>query len=99
MDRSCALPSRMGVPEQGPYPCGQLAVDCGIHVLFEIVEGRLSLTSRSLRLAEKGPKKTVAEYVQLQTRFGRISEEQLAVLQEFTDRRWKDLVERHQRNA
>ncbi len=99
VDVHAPCPPGWGFPNKDLIRVGRLAVDCGIHVLFEIVEGRLSLTSRSLRLAEKGPKKTVAEYVQLQTRFGRISEEQLAVLQEFTDRRWKDLVERHQRNA
>jgi pyruvate/2-oxoacid:ferredoxin oxidoreductase beta subunit len=90
-------PPGWGFPNKDLINIGKLAVDCGIHVLFEIVDGRLQLTGRSLKLAENGPSKTVAEYVHAQTRFRKISDEQLQRLQEITDKRWKGLVERHNR--
>ncbi|MBI5568552.1 MAG: pyruvate synthase subunit beta [Desulfomonile tiedjei] len=77
---------------------GKLAVDTGVHVLFEIRDGKFRLTSRSLTLAEKGRKKTVADYVKGQTRFKKITPEQIASLQEFLDRRWTELMERHTRD-
>jgi pyruvate ferredoxin oxidoreductase beta subunit len=64
-------------------------------VLFEISEGKFRLTSRSLALAEKGRKKTVADYVKGQTRFKKISAENLSRLQDFTDKRWNELLDRH----
>ncbi len=89
-------PPGWGFPNKDLVRVGKLAVDCGIHVLFEIVEGRFRLTGRSLKLAGKGRTKTVADYVRPQTRFGKISEEQLHRLQEFTDRRWNELLGRHE---
>ncbi len=92
-------PPGWGFPNKDLIRIGKAAVDCGIHVLFEIVEGRLRLTGRSLKLAAKGRTKTVAEYVHPQTRFGKISEEQLQRLQDFTDRRWGELLARHERTG
>ena len=77
---------------------GKLAVETGIHVLYEIRDGKFQLTSRSLALAKKGRKKTVADYVKGQTRFKTISEDQVLGLQEFADRRWEEFVERHARD-
>jgi pyruvate ferredoxin oxidoreductase beta subunit len=74
---------------------GKLAVESGIHVLFEIRDGRFSLTSRSLALANKGRKKTVSDYIKGQSRFRKISPEQISELQAFTDKRWNELLERH----
>jgi pyruvate ferredoxin oxidoreductase beta subunit len=77
---------------------GKLAVECGVHVLFEIEDGKFSLSARSLKLAEKGRKKTVEDYVKVQSRFRKITQEQIDQLQEFTDQRWKELLERHEKD-
>jgi pyruvate ferredoxin oxidoreductase beta subunit len=77
---------------------GKLAVECGVHVLFEIKNGKFSFSARSLKLAEKGRKKTVEDYVKVQSRFKKITQEQIDQLQEFTDQRWKELLERHEKD-
>jgi pyruvate/2-oxoacid:ferredoxin oxidoreductase beta subunit len=92
-------PPGWGFPNKDLIKMGKLAVDCGIHVLFEIRDGKLKLTSRSLTVAEKGRKRTVADYVKGQTRFKKITEEQIRNLQKFTDQRWEELLERHQRDS
>lgn len=90
-------PPGWGFPNKDLVKMGKLAVDTGIHILFEILEGKFRLTARSLKLAEKGRKKTVADYVKGQTRFKKISEEQIARLQEFTDLRWEECLARHEK--
>jgi len=92
-------PPGWGFPNKDLIKMGKLAVECGIHVLFEIRDGVLRLTSQSLRIAEKGRKKTVADYVKGQTRFKKITDEQVQQLQEFTDRRWSEILERHEKAA
>ncbi len=91
-------PPGWGFPNKDLIKMGKLAVDCGIHVLYEIENGKFRLTSRSLRFVDKGRPKKVAEYVSGQTRFRRITEEQIEFLQEFTDRKWEELLERHRKD-
>jgi len=91
-------PPGWGFPNKDLIKIGKLAVDSGVHVLFEIRDGRFRLTSRSLTVAEKGKKKTVADYVKGQTRFKKISEDQIRYLQEWTDRRWHEFLERHEKD-
>ncbi len=88
-------PPGWGFPNKDLVKTGKLAVDTGIQVLYEIRDGKFQLTSRSLTLAEKGRKKTVADYVKGQTRFRKITEDQIRRLQEFTDRRWEEFLMRH----
>lgn len=88
-------PPGWGFPNKDLIKMGKLAVESGIHVLFEIRDGKFSLTSRSLSLARKGRKKTVSDYIKGQTRFRKISPDHVSELQVFTDKRWNDLLERH----
>jgi pyruvate ferredoxin oxidoreductase beta subunit len=90
-------PPGWGFPNKDLIKMGKLAVDTGIHALYEIRDGAFRLTSKSLQLAEKGRKKTVASYVKGQTRFRKITEEQIQSLQDFADMRWNEFVERHAR--
>lgn len=92
-------PPGWGFPNKDLIKMGKLAADTGIHVLYEIVDGKFSLTSRSLRIAEKGDKKNVTEYVKGQTRFKKITEAQIQSLQEFTDRRWNEFLDRHHKGC
>jgi pyruvate/2-oxoacid:ferredoxin oxidoreductase beta subunit len=99
MEVLAPCPPGWGFPNKDLIKMGKLAVDCGIHVLYEVVDGKFRLTSRSLMLAKKGRAATVADYVNGQTRFRRINQEQIQELQEFTDKRWEELLERHNRDA
>jgi pyruvate/2-oxoacid:ferredoxin oxidoreductase beta subunit len=92
-------PPGWGFPNKLLIKMGKLAVETGVHVLYEIVDGKFRLTARSLTLAEKGRKKTVADYVKGQTRFKKITDDQIQRLQEFTDRRWDELLRRHGESA
>ncbi len=92
-------PPGWGFPNKDLIKMGKLAVDSGIHVLYEICDGKFQLTSQSLRMAEKGRKKTVRDYVRGQARFKKMSEEQIQRLQDFTDRRWEELLERHEKDS
>jgi len=89
-------PPGWGFPNKDLVKIGKLAVDSGVQVLFEITDGKFRLTSRSLTLAAKGRKKSVADYVKGQTRFKKITEEQIQRLQEFTDQRWQEFLDRHE---
>ncbi len=88
-------PPGWGFPNKDLVKMGKLAVETGIHILFEIRDGNFSLTSRSLAMAKKGRKKAVSDYIKGQTRFKKISDEHLTQLQEFTDKKWNESLERH----
>jgi len=98
MEVHAPCPPGWGFPNKDLIKMGKLAVDSGVHVLYEVRDGKFSLTSRSLKLAEKGRTKSVADYVAGQTRFRKISDEQIRRLQEFTDERWEELVQRHRKD-
>lgn len=99
MEVHAPCPPGWGFPNKDLIKMGKLAVDSGIHVLFEITDGQFRLTSRSLNLAEKGKRKPVADYVKGQTRFRKISQEQIGALQTFVDMRWAEFLERHNKNS
>ncbi len=88
-------PPGWGFPNKDLVKIGRLAVETGIHVLYEIRDGKFQLTSRSLALSKNRGRKAVADYVRGQTRFRTISKDQVSRLQEFTDQRWEEFMERH----
>lgn len=92
-------PPGWGFSNKDMVKIGRMAVECGIHVLFEIKEGHLRLTSRSLRLGEKGTRKPIREYLSMQSRFRKITEPQIQELQELTNRRWESFLTRHDEQA
>jgi pyruvate/2-oxoacid:ferredoxin oxidoreductase beta subunit len=94
-----ACPPGWGFANKDLITIGKLAVETGIHVLYEIVEGKFSLTSRSLALAKKNKLKKITDYVTKQTRFNKISHEQLEQLQALTDSRWKEFLTRHEQGV
>jgi pyruvate ferredoxin oxidoreductase beta subunit len=73
---------------------GQLAVDTGLVVLFEIENGTFRLTSRSRSIARRNKRKPIFDFVATQARFNGISEQELATLQTFVDRRWDEFLRR-----
>ena len=74
----------------------KMAVDTGAFILSEIEDGVFRLTGRSLSLAQTGKRRPIEEFIRPQGRFGRASEEDVAALQQWVDRRWEKAVRRHQ---
>jgi pyruvate ferredoxin oxidoreductase beta subunit len=73
---------------------GQLAVETGMIVLFEIADGVFRLTGRSKRMAKQGDLKPLDEYLSLQGRFSGITEGITEDLQARVNTRWAEYVKR-----
>ncbi|MDH3455100.1 MAG: pyruvate synthase subunit beta, partial [Desulfuromonadales bacterium] len=67
---------------------GRAAVETGLFDLYEIEDGRMQLTGPSLQLLGKAALRPVREYLEIQTRFKALSDEQIAALQAQVDCRW-----------
>jgi pyruvate ferredoxin oxidoreductase beta subunit len=81
-------------PYSDTVKIGQLAMETGLVVLYEIQGDTFRLTSASDTLARKGKLKPVREYLTMQGRFQGISEEQISQLQDWVDARWQCYLER-----
>ena len=89
-------PSGWNFDPKDTVTLGKLAVDAGLVVLYEVVDGVFTLTGRSRSLAKAGRKATVADYVATQGRFRGMTAEAIAEVQEWADRRWEGYVARHE---
>lgn len=87
-------PSGWGFDPKDSVRYGRMAVDAGLVVLYEVVDGEFRLTGRSAALAKSKRPATVAEYVAGQARFRGIGEADVAALQAWADERWERLVAR-----
>jgi len=73
---------------------GEIAVQTGWVVLYEVEGGVFRLTSASESIARKGNLRPVREFLVEQGRFNSITEEQINELQDRVNARWKRCVER-----
>ena len=73
---------------------GELAVQTGWVVLYEVEDGTFRLTSASESIARKGELRPLREFLMEQERFKNIKEEQINELQDRVNARWKRCVER-----
>jgi pyruvate ferredoxin oxidoreductase beta subunit len=87
-------PSGWSFDPKDTVKLGKMAVDAGVVVLYEVVDGEFSLTGRSKALAKAGLKVTVAEYVATQGRFKGMTAETTAAVQQWVDTRWARYVAR-----
>lgn len=87
-------PSGWGFEPRQTVHLGQLAVDTGLVVLYEVEHGVFRLTGRSRSLARRNKRKPVAEFVSQQSRFKGISQAEVDALQAWADRRWAEFVRR-----
>ncbi len=87
-------PAGWQFPYSDTVRIGQLAVEVGLVVLYEIVGGVFRLTAASESIARKGNLRPVREYLVEQGRFKNISEEQINKLQDWVNARWKRYVDR-----
>ena len=91
---STPCPSGWGFDPKDAVRLGQLAVDSGLVVLYEVLHGTFRLTGRSRVLARRGSRKPVAEVLSSQGRFKGLTAEEGARIQEWVDRRWAEYVRR-----
>ncbi|MDP2661952.1 MAG: thiamine pyrophosphate-dependent enzyme [Dehalococcoidia bacterium] len=87
---SAPCPPGWVYPTADTVKMGKLSVECGLIVLYEIEEGVFRLTARSRILADRGKLKPVEEYLRAQGRFAGITDDQLAELQRWVNRRWEE---------
>ncbi|MCX8064256.1 MAG: thiamine pyrophosphate-dependent enzyme [Candidatus Hydrogenedentes bacterium] len=73
---------------------GQLAVETGAFILYEVENGELRLTGRSRRIAMGGKLKSIDEYLNLQNRFLKFTPEEIEEYQKEINQRWEILVKR-----
>ena len=87
-------PAGWGYPTKDTVKIGRLAVETGVVVLYEVENGALRLTGKTLSLARSGRKRPVEEYLKQQGRFKKILPEQLESFQQQIDARWEQLLGR-----
>jgi pyruvate/2-oxoacid:ferredoxin oxidoreductase beta subunit len=87
-------PSGWGFDPKNSVRVGQLAVDTGLVVLYEIENGAFRLTGRSKAIAARPRRKPLSEYVAAQSRFKGVSPEDVAALQRWVDGRWEAFTRR-----
>ncbi|MGC8718614.1 MAG: thiamine pyrophosphate-dependent enzyme [Thermodesulforhabdaceae bacterium] len=87
-------PPGWGFPSNKTVELGRMAVETAVVVLFEIENGKFRLTGRSLTMARSGRKRPVEEYLKLQDRFKKMTEEQIASFQRDVDERWESYLKR-----
>ena len=73
---------------------GELAIETGWVVLYEVEHGALRLTSASESIARRGNLRPLRDYLTEQGRFKTIAKEQINELQDWVDVRWKRFLER-----
>ena len=73
---------------------GQMAVDAGLVVLYEVADGEFRLTGKSRSLAKSGRRTPVADYLATQGRFKGMTAETAESVQAWVDARWHGYVAR-----
>ena len=73
------------MPADETVNVGRLAVETGAWVLFEIENSRFSLTGPSINILEQGKRKSITEYLKVQERYKRMTDENIKMLQEGID--------------
>lgn len=81
-------------PTKDTIKVGRLAVESGVVLLYEVENGSLRLTGKTLSIARSGRKRPVTEYLQLQGRFKKMNAEQTVDFQRRVDERWEELMKR-----
>jgi len=81
----CPCPPGWGYDSSETVEIGELAVDTGMWMLYEIKEGEFRLTYKPRE------RKPVEEYLKRQKRFSHLTEEEIQRIQRMVDERWEEL--------
>lgn len=91
---SAPCPTGWWYPTKDTVKMGRMMVESCIFPLYEIEDGRVKLTGKSLSIAKSGKKKPINEYIALQGRFKKITPEQVTGFQLRVDEKWEELLKR-----
>jgi len=91
---SIPCPAGWGYPTKDTIKIGRLAVETGVVVLYEVEDGNMRLTGKTLSIARSGRKRPAEEYLKLQSRFKKMLPEQAEIFQRQIDTRWEQLLQR-----
>jgi pyruvate ferredoxin oxidoreductase beta subunit len=81
------------IPADETIHIGRLAVETGAWPLFEIEEGRFRLTGPSVNILNQGRRKPVEEYLRIQERYRKMTNEDTKIFKEWIDNSWKKYSE------
>jgi pyruvate ferredoxin oxidoreductase beta subunit len=87
-------PPGWGFPFADTIRIGQMAVQTGWNVLYEIENGFFRLSAPSESIARKGNLKPVGEFLASQGRFTNLPEEKIRELQDWVSARWQRYLAR-----
>jgi len=87
-------PAGWGYPTKDTIRIGRLAVETAVVVLYEVEHGAFRLTGKSLSMARSNRKRPVEEYLKVQSRFSKMSDDLIAAFQHQVDQRWEMLKSR-----
>ena len=81
------------IPADETIHIGRLAVETGAWPLFEIEDGRFRLTGPSVNILNQGRRKPVEEYLRIQERYRKMTDEDVKIFKEWIDNSWKKYSE------
>jgi pyruvate ferredoxin oxidoreductase beta subunit len=81
------------IPADETIHIGRLAVETGAWPLFEIEDGRFRLTGPSVNILNQGRRKPVEEYLRIQERYRKMTNEDIKIFKEWIDNSWKKYSE------
>jgi len=77
------------IPSAKSVEVARLAVESGMWVLYEVEDGKFTLTARSAFLLDKSKRKPVRNYLAVQGRFAHLTEEQVEEIERYVDAQWE----------
>ncbi len=84
-------PPGWGFPAEDTVEIARLAVKSGFWILYEVENGKKTLSKASKRLLDPEKRLPLMDYVQTQKRFSTLSEKALIELQDRIDKQWRTL--------
>jgi pyruvate ferredoxin oxidoreductase beta subunit len=87
-------PPGWGYEPKDSIKIGRLAVQTGFWPLYEIVEGKFTLSRDSRRFLDPSKRKPIEEYLKPQKRFKNLSDDQIQYYRTYINDLWKEIKER-----
>ena len=87
-------PPGWGYEPKDTIKIGKLASETGFWPLYEIENGKLTLSKDSKRYLDSSKRKPIEEYLKAQKRFKGISDEVIEEYKRYINNQWKDLEQR-----
>jgi len=91
-----ACPPGWRIPPNEIINIGRLAVETGVWALFEIENNSFRLTGPSVNILNQDRRKPIEEYLKIQGRFRKMTEDDIKILHEWIDDLWKRYSELHE---